>query len=172
MRFAPILLMAVFAAGAASAQDAPPDARMQFSSTSFGLLFGYSQGRGELEFRGKKYPFTVSQIKAATLGITQVDALGQVYRLRDVADFAGTYAAVEGGLTLFQGGGSAMLRNEKGVTLFLQNVQYGLDVTLGGGGLSITLSDPVSATAAPAKAETESGAGAPPLADNGGMNDR
>ena len=53
---------------------------------------------------------------------------------------------MEGGLTLFQGGGNAMLRNEKGVTLFLQNVQYGLDVTLGGGGLSITLSEPASAT--------------------------
>ena len=39
-----------------------------------------------------------------------------------------------------------MLRNEKGVTLFLQNVQYGFDVTLGGGGLSITLSEPASAT--------------------------
>lgn len=148
MRFAPIILTTVLAAGTGVtlAQDARPDARMQFSSTSFGLLFGYSRGQGELEFRGRKYPFTVSQIKAATLGVTKVEALGQVYRLQDVADFAGTYAAVEGGLTLFQGGGNAMLRNEKGVTLFLQNVQYGFDVTLGGGGLSITLSEPASAT--------------------------
>ena len=145
MRCAPIILMAMLATGAVSAQDAKPDGRMQFSGTSFGVLFGYSRGQGELEFKGRKYPFTVAQYKAATLGIAKVEALGQVYRLREVADFAGTYAAVEGGLTLFQGGGSAVLRNEKGVTLFLENVQYGLDVTLGGGGLSITLSEPATA---------------------------
>ena len=155
MRFARMVLLAVFVAGAgvALAQDGRPDARLELSSTAFGLLFGFSQGRGTLEFRGRKYPFEVSGIKVATLGITQVDALGQVYRLRDVADFPGSYAAIEGGLTLIQGGGNAMLRNEKGVTLFLQNVQYGLDVTLGGGGLSITMSE--AADASPRAAESE-----------------
>lgn len=156
MRFAKMILTALLSAGtgAALAQDARPDARMEFSSTSVGLLFGFSQGRGTLEFRGRKYPFEVSGIKVATLGITQVDALGQVYRLRDVADFPGSYAAIEGGLTLIQGGGNAMLRNEKGVTLFLQNVQYGLDVTLGGGGLSITMSEAADASP-PAAMESE-----------------
>lgn len=162
MRLARMVLMAILAAGAgaALAQDARPDARMQFSGTSFGLLFGYSQGQGTLEFQNRKYPFTVSEIKVATLGVTQLDALGQVYRLREVADFAGTYVAVEGGLTLIQGGGSAMLRNEKGVTLYLQNVQYGLDLTLGGGGLTITLTESADASppapaadAAPARRE-------------------
>lgn len=148
MRFAWIVVVAALVAGtgAARAQDARPDARMEFSSISVGLLFGFSQGRGVLEFQGRKYPFAVSGIKVANLGITQLDALGQVYRLRDVADFAGSYAAIEGGLTLIQGGGSAVLRNEKGVTLYLQNVQYGLDVTLGGGGLSITLSESTDAS--------------------------
>lgn len=124
------------------AQDARPDARLQFSSLSVGLLFGYSQGQGTLDFAGRQYPFTVSGIKLATVGISQVSAVGQVYRLREVADLAGRYAAVEGALTLVQGGGSAVLRNAKGVTLYLQNVQQGLELTLGGGALSIVLTDP------------------------------
>lgn len=144
MRFAWMMLtlMLLTGTGAVLAQDGRPDARLAFSSTSVGLLFGFSQGQGALEFKGRKYPFTVSGVRVATLGITQVDALGQVYRLRDVADFPGRYVAIEGGLTLIQGGGSAVLRNEKGVTLYLQNVQYGLDLTLGGGGMDIALTEP------------------------------
>ncbi|MCC6135087.1 MAG: hypothetical protein IT491_06880 [Gammaproteobacteria bacterium] len=137
--------------GAALAQDGRVDGRLQFSSTSFGLLFGYSQGDGSLEFEGKNYPFTVSGVKVATIGVSKVDALGQVYRLSELADFSGTYVNIEGGFTLIQGGGSAMLRNEKGVTLFLQNVQYGLDLTLGGGGLSIALSEPAKVASPDAK---------------------
>lgn len=148
MRFARMMLMTALVAGTglALAQDRRPDARLAFSSTSFGLLFGYQQGQGALEFQGRKYPFTVSGIRAATLGIAKVDALGQVYRLRELADFPGRYIAVEGGLTVVQGGGNAVLRNEKGVTLYLQNVQYGLDLTLGGGGVDIALTEPSSAS--------------------------
>ena len=85
-----------------------------------------------------------------TLGIAKVDALGQVYRLRELADFTGRYIAVEGGLTVVQGGGHAVLRNEKGVMLYLQNVQYGLDLTLGGGGIDIALTEPADASASAA----------------------
>ena len=149
MRFMRMILMAalvVTGTSAVLAQDRRPDARLAFSSTSFGLVFGYQQGQGALEFQGRKHPFTVSGIKAGTLGIAKVDALGQVYRLRELADFPGRYIAVEGGLTVVQGGGNAVLRNEKGVMLYLQNAQYGLDLTLGGGGVDIALTEPANAS--------------------------
>jgi hypothetical protein len=149
MRFMRMVLMMalITGTGTALAQDRRPDARLAFSSTSLGLVFGYQWGQGALEFQGRKYPFTVSGIKAATLGITSVDALGQAYRLRELADFPGRYIVVEGGLTVVQGGGNAVLRNEKGVILYLQNVQYGLDLTLGGGGVDIALTEPADAAA-------------------------
>jgi hypothetical protein len=148
MRYARIVVLAALVAGtgAALAQDGQPDARMEFSSTSFGLVFGFSQGQGTLDFQGRKHAFTVSGIKVATLGVARVDALGQVYRLRDLADFAGRYVVIEGGLTVVQGGGNAVLRNEKGVMLYLQNVQYGLELTLGGGGVDIALTEPADAS--------------------------
>ena len=136
-----LLAMLAISSGGASAQDGRSDARMRFSSTSFGLLVGYSQGQGVLEFQGEQYPFTISGFKLATVGIARVDALGQVYRLREVDDFAGRYVAVDGALTLIQGGGGTMLRNGHGVTIYLQNVQQGLDLTLGGGSFSITLAE-------------------------------
>lgn len=146
MRFARMVFVVALATGmgAALAQDRRPDARLAFSSTAIGLGFGYQWGQGALEFQGRKHPFTVSGIKAATLGVTRVDALGQIYRLRELADFSGRYIVVEGGLTVVQGGGNAVLRNEKGVTLYLQNVQYGLDLTLGGGGVDIALTAPAN----------------------------
>ena len=150
------LLLTLALAGAPGlvlAQDTPPDARLHFSGTSVGLLLGYSQGQGSLNFQGREYPFTVSGFKVATLGITRVDALGQAYRLREVADFAGRYVIADGGFTLVQGGGGTVLRNEHGVTLYLQNVQQGVDLSLGGGSLSIVLSEPAeTAAAAPAPA--------------------
>lgn len=78
MQFARMVLTAtlIAATGAVLAQDRRPDARLAFSSTAFGLVFGYQSGQGALEFQGRKYPFTVSGIKAATLGISKVDALG------------------------------------------------------------------------------------------------
>jgi hypothetical protein len=144
-----MLLLAILAvsSGVAWAQDGRSDARLQFSSTSFGLLVGYGQGQGVLEFQGKRYPFAISGFKLATVGITRVSALGQVYRLREVADFAGRYVAVEGAATLVQGGGNAVLRNERGVTLYLQNVQQGLELTLGGGSFTIALAEPAEAAA-------------------------
>jgi len=149
MRFAWVVLavILVVGTGVALAQDRRPDARLAFSSTSFGLLFGYQQGQGALEFQGRKYPFTVAGIKVATVGFTKVDALGQVYRLRELADFNGRYIAIEGGLTVIQGGGHTVLRNEKGVMLYLQNVQYGLDLSLGGGGVDIALTEPADVSA-------------------------
>jgi len=141
------------------AQDRRPDARLSFSSTSVGLVIGFSKGEGSLEFAGKKYPFTISGVNVATVGVTRVSALGQVYRLRDIADFSGRYVMMDGGLTLVQGGGSAVLRNEKGVTLYLQNLQYGLDLSLGGGGIDIALVETPNATPTPTptpQAATES----------------
>lgn len=144
MRFIAMVLTLLLALGtkALLAQDGIPDGRVEFSSTSFGLLFGYSKGKGILHFQGQQYPFTISGFKVATVGVTRVDALGRVYDLEEIDDFAGNYAVVTGGFTLVQGGGHAMLRNSKGVTLYLQNLQQGLDLTLGGGRLSIALGEP------------------------------
>ena len=148
MRLAQMILTAMLATGtgAALAQDGRVDGRLQFSSTSFGLLFGYSQGDGSLEFEGKNYPFTVSGVKVATIGVSKVDALGQVYRLSELADFSGTYVNIEGGFTLIQGGGSAMLRDldkllSQETGLYVQVADDPLTCVARGGGRALELID-------------------------------
>ena len=163
-------MLVIFSQGPALAQDRLPDARLKFSSTSYGFLLGGSQGQGILEFQGQRYPFTVSGRRVGTIGMTQVDALGQVYGLRQLADFPGRYRVAEGGLTVGQGGGHTWLRNDRGVTLYVQNLQTGLEMTLGGGTVDVALREPLppssvdtsttDARANPARPATE---GLPPL---------
>jgi len=147
MRWAWVVVVGALAAsaGAARAQDGRPDARLEFTSTAYGFLVGVNKGQGKLIFKERQYLFSVSSVKFGTLGFTRVDAEGQVYRLRDIADFPGRYYAAEGAFTVGQGGGSAVLRNEKGVMLYLQNAQQGIELTLGGGGIDIKFAEPATA---------------------------
>lgn len=146
-----VSLLLLISCGTSFAQDRPPDARLEFSSTSYGLLLGFTQGHGKLMFKEKHYPFSLSGIKGMTLGVSQITAIGQVYRLRDLADFPGRYYAVEGAFTVGQGGGSTLLRNEKGVTLYLQNTQRGAELTLGGGGVDIAFVGAITTPPIPEK---------------------
>ena len=70
MRFVRIILMAALAAaaGAALAQDRRPDARLAFSSTSFGLVVGYQWGQGALDF-----PAIVAAASGARWLIVELD---------------------------------------------------------------------------------------------------
>lgn len=142
-----MLLMALLLAGPgiAFAQDEKPDGRLEFTSTSYGFLVGVNKGEGKLLVRDRQYLFSISAIKVATLGVTKVSALGQVYRLRDLADFPGRYYAVEGAFTVGQGGGHTVLRNKKGVMLYLQNAQHGVELTLGGSSVDIAFVEPPAA---------------------------
>ncbi|MBL8259702.1 MAG: hypothetical protein JNM60_07845 [Candidatus Competibacteraceae bacterium] len=140
-------------AAATRAQDGRPDARVSLTGTAYGFLVGVNQGRGKLIFKERQYPFSMSAIKVGTLGYTRVDAEGQVYRLRDLADFPGRYYAVEGAFTVGQGGGGTVLRNEKGVMLYLQNLHKGVELTLGGSSVDIAFAEPsVSPSTVPAEA--------------------
>lgn len=139
--------------GGALAQDGRPDARLEFSGTSYGLLVGVNKGQGRLIYQERQYAFSIAAIKVGVLGVARVDAIGQVYRMRDLADFPGRYYAVEGTFTVGQGGGNAVLRNEKGVMLYLQNVQKGVELTLGGSGVDIVFTEPATTPPLPGAAK-------------------
>ncbi|PIE82964.1 MAG: hypothetical protein CSA09_04015 [Candidatus Contendobacter odensis] len=131
-----LAVMLATATGMAYAQDSPPDAHLKFSGFSVGLFIGYNHGQGILDFQNKQYHFTIKGINIATAGFSRVDAIGQIYQLRDIKDFAGHYMTFDVGFTLYQGGGNTMLRNDKGVVLYLQNLQSG--------GVSIVPDSPVT----------------------------
>jgi hypothetical protein len=114
-----------------------PSGRLEFISTSFGLILGYSAGDGRLYFDDQEYPFSIKGIKVGMAGISKVQAIGSVYNLNDIADFEGRYGALDAGMTLVQGGNVAILENKKGVRISLQTYQHGAEVSLGASGFDI-----------------------------------
>jgi hypothetical protein len=65
---------------------------------------GVSWGDGVLEYRGKKYPFTVEGLSVLDLGVSKVSAQGTVTNLKNLEDFNGNYALAA------TGGGQAPVR--------------------------------------------------------------
>jgi hypothetical protein len=102
---------------------------------------GMRWGEGELEFRGKTYRFQVRGFGVVEVGVTETVIRGEVYHLKDVSDFAGTYVAAEAGVAAAQGRGGITARNEKGVVVHATSETRGASLTLGAGGVSVTLLD-------------------------------
>jgi LysM repeat protein len=106
---------------------------------SVAVGIGFSWGSGTLTYGGEVFPFKMKGLEFAGVGISKVKMTGKAHGLNNVADFAGTYKGLGGGLTVVAGGASFKARNEHGVTLVMTTFQEGIDLSLGGGGLRIEM---------------------------------
>jgi hypothetical protein len=126
----PLLALVLVAGCAAQMQsEAPadtgpkPDARFQVTTTSISPGMGLSWGDGRLGDNFIDYKFTVEALtlnewndRFARSG-QQVTLYGNVYQLKDVPAFAGTYTKATPEVTSSMGGSerSRVFQNEKGV---------------------------------------------------------
>ena len=69
-----------------------------------------SAGTGVLFVRGKQYPFDVGGAGVGGIGLSTIDASGEVYNLRELAQFPGTQMSA----------GELWMQNEAGVILPLE----------------------------------------------------
>jgi hypothetical protein len=137
------LLVAVtlLQAQSAQAQDArTPSATVEIDQTQVALLFSGSLGGGTLHYGGQSYPFKIGGLGIGGIGISKVHATGEVYDLRDVADFGGVYGQARAGYALGkQSAGVLWLENPKGVYLKLQAQREGVMLTLGADGVVVRM---------------------------------
>ena len=115
-----------------------PVGRVTIKITEVGLGVGVTWGEGTLRFHGKKYKFKVKGLNAIAVGITAIEARGDVYNLQDLDDFAGKYVGTGEGAALIKGSAGLVVKNFKGVVLNLKASQTGLELKLANEGLSIT----------------------------------
>src|SRR5262245_12287516 len=113
--------------------------KVTLESKSVALGVGVSWGDGTLEFRGKKYPFTVEGLSVVDLGVSKVSARGDVKNLKKVEDFAGNYTAAGAGAAVGGGAGVAVLKNQNGVEMSLTATTQGVKFALAGAGVSVKL---------------------------------
>jgi hypothetical protein len=130
----------VLTAATLVAQDKPfPVGTINLEATSVAVGVGFSWGKGWLAFQGKDYPISVEGLDVAAVGISTVNAIGDVYNLNNPADIAGTYVAGGAGLAIAGGVKGQMARNAKGVVIDMVASQKGISLNLGPSGFTIKM---------------------------------
>ena len=126
---------------ATSMAPAQSDAKgkVTLESTSVALGVGVSWGDGILEYRGKKYPFTLKGLTVVDLGVSKITARGEVVNLKKLGDFEGNYVLAAAGGAVGGGAGVAALKNQNGVEMALIATAKGIEFSLGQGGVEIKL---------------------------------
>lgn len=128
--------------GAQAQQDQPvyPVGSVSVQLTSVAAGIGGSWGAGVLIFQGQEYPIRMEGVAVgATVGISQINAVGNVYNLNSPADVAGTYLGISGGIAIAGGVQGTLARNQNGVVIDLTATQEGVSFNLGTTGFSISL---------------------------------
>jgi hypothetical protein len=140
-----LALSAVAALLLASAPVAPVYAAPTTTGTihihggSVGFIVGVGGASGYVMYKGKKYDISVGGLKAGTIGASSYDIDGTVSNLHQISDVEGTYSMAEASGTAVVGGGALDLTNGKGVEIKASSKTAGLQLTLGGGGVNISL---------------------------------
>ena len=121
------------------AVTAPPPPFVTVASTSIAAGIGLSWGEGILSFEGQRHAFSVKGLSIGDLGVAKLVSEGAVSNLDDLADFEGSYVAVEAGAAAGVGASVLSMRNENGVVISLKSDIEGVQLALGAEGLQITL---------------------------------
>jgi hypothetical protein len=116
-----------------------PDATVKLTGKSVAAGVGFSWGSGVLTYQGKDYPFSVSGLSAGNIGAGSADLTGDVFNLKTVDDFNGTFTSVGAGATVAGGGGAMSMRNQNGVVMNVVGTTKGLTFKLGVDGMKIEL---------------------------------
>ena len=137
--FAVGVVMALLAGSALAAGSKKPDATVKMSEGSMALGIGWSWGHGTITYKGKAHKFKVDGLSVGEVGVTKATATGNVYNLKDLADFDGVFAAAAAGATAGQGVGVTVVTNAKGVQLSIKSATKGASLKLAAEGLKIKL---------------------------------
>jgi len=135
---AAMLLGLVYAVGA-QPQEPYPLGTLTLESTQVAAGVGVTWGDGIMSFKGQQYRFKVQGLDAGAVGISKISAKGDVYNMKNPADFPGNYVAAQAGVAVIKGEIGLLMRNEKGVVINLKATQKGVQLSLGGQGLKISM---------------------------------
>lgn len=132
----PVLLFGVNASAADEASGS-----VKIESTSIGVGVGVEWGGGVLTLKdGSTHGFKIDGLSVGDLGVTKVEASGDVYNLKALKDFEGQYSSGEAAAAAGVGAGLTRLQNAAtGVYMDLKSGSEGVELILAPGGVKITL---------------------------------
>lgn len=125
------VMMMVFAVSSmAVATEKKPDATLKLSEGQLGVGIGWSWGKGVLAFKGKDHSFKVKGLSVGDVGVTKADSVGEVFHLKKLSDFNGTYTSVAAQGTIGGGAGVTTMKNQNGVVINLSSTTQGVNIKL------------------------------------------
>jgi hypothetical protein len=133
-----VLLLAAVTPGTAQ-QTYHPVGTISIDMTSVAVGVGFSSGSGVLRYNGQRYLFKIDGLSVGGVGIASISAVGNVYHMRNVSQFAGNYAAAGAGIALAGGQAGLTMQNQSGVVINLYAVQQGVELNIGPQGFNITM---------------------------------
>ena len=139
VRIAAVTLVAAIMLVGAAAPSRAQSGTVRLHIVKAGFIVGVGGGSGVLHFQGRNYPLSVGGIGVGSLGVAAVDLVGTATNLHRATDIAGSYSGAGAGGAFVGGASVATLQNQNGVVLSLRGVQAGFQVSLGLGGMTISM---------------------------------
>ncbi len=124
-----------------TAAYAQTPATLTFRGRTASIGAGFGWGAATLEFEGKTYPVRVDGFVLGAVGTASIEATGQVTGLSKAEDLNGDYTALSSGVTLGQGAGRLVMRNDKGVRVVMDQKTSGLQLGIGPRGLTLSVGE-------------------------------
>lgn len=116
-----------------AAADFVESGRVTIEQVQIAFIGSGNLGGGSLSYGGRNYSITVGGLGIGGFGISKMTAVGTVYNLFKLEDFAGAYIQARYGLAIGElSTGELWLQNTHGVGLRLKADRTGLALSLGG----------------------------------------
>jgi hypothetical protein len=117
-----------------------PDGTVDMNQVQAAFIGSAGGGTGTFYYRGGAYPFHVAGLGVGGIGVSTIDASGEVYKLPSLANFPGAYAQARYGFAIGSlSGGDLWMQNESGAILHLKAKRTGLMLSLGGDAVVISM---------------------------------
>lgn len=117
-----------------------PSGRVEMHEVQVAYIGNAGGGHGTLTFQGRTYPFKIAGLGVGGIGVSTVDAEGEVYNLATLSEFSGAYAAGQYGVVAGTASvGDIWLKNEHDVILHLKAKRQGLMLSVGADAIDIRM---------------------------------
>jgi hypothetical protein len=117
-----------------------PDGTVDMDQVQVAYIGSAGGGSGTLYYHDANYPFSVGGLGIGGIGASTIDAAGEVYKLKSVANFSGTYGQARYGFAIGStSAGDLWMQNEAGVIMHLKAKRTGLMLSLGGDAVVVSM---------------------------------
>jgi hypothetical protein len=115
---------------------AKPSATIEIDEVQVAFIASGNFGKGKLHYKGKTYPIEVGGLGVGGIGISTIEATGDIWGLKDINDFSGVYGQLRAGAVVANLSiGKLWLSNTKGVKMSLSAKRKGVMLSIGADGL-------------------------------------